>query len=319
MRQEKQCLAIKQTYKLSECGYRGISKMYSLCAQNELVTKWFDLNKLADLRVTKIEGGYVYLEHSGVSCELQTLYANGCEDLVSYCVHMKKKDMNETESCNNDEIKLYNMHFAYESFEPEAVYTLQSMAFVGDNKSEWSEKVDFVTPKFSECCTWKRSYPSGLLDIYLNRVCLAGYAYTLQSAPMNVIIPANKVTSWSIKILKSSFNNGGGIFIGVAPSDIVQNEHRKCGWYFHCYDSTLYSGPPHSYSYKEYGLKKKKGEYVHTGDSVGVVMDTAKGELSFVVNGVNFGIAYEGIPLDKPLVPCVLLTMFGDSVELILK
>ena len=36
-------------------------------------------------------------------------------------------------------------------------------------------------------------------------------------------------------------------------------------------------------------------------------MDTAKGELSFVVNGVNLGVAYEGIPLDKPLVPCVLL------------
>ena len=45
-------------------------------------------------------------------------------------------------------------------------------------------------------------------------------------------------------------------------------------------------------------------------------MDTTKGELSFVVNGVNLGVAFEGIPLDKPLVPCVLLENEGDSVEL---
>ena len=44
-------------------------------------------------------------------------------------------------------------------------------------------------------------------------------------------------------------------------------------------------------------------------------MDTAKGELSFVLNGVNLGVAYEGIPLDKPLVPCVILGWDGDSVE----
>ena len=47
-------------------------------------------------------------------------------------------------------------------------------------------------------------------------------------------------------------------------------------------------------------------------------MDTAKGELSFIVNGVNLGIAFDGIPLDKPLVPCVLLYCQGDSVELII-
>ena len=45
-------------------------------------------------------------------------------------------------------------------------------------------------------------------------------------------------------------------------------------------------------------------------------MDTAKGKLSFILGGVNLGIAYDGIPLDKPLVPCVLLREEGDSVEL---
>ena len=47
-------------------------------------------------------------------------------------------------------------------------------------------------------------------------------------------------------------------------------------------------------------------------------MDTTNGELSFVVNGVNLGVAFNGVPLDKPLVPCVLLSWEGDSVELII-
>ena len=129
------------------------------------------------------------------------------------------------------------------------------------------------------------------------------------------------MTSWSIKILKSWLNDGISTYIGVAPSDIDQNEcfsYEKCGWYFSCYESALCSGPPHGYVGKMYGPRKKDGEYVHTGDSVGVVMDTAKGELSFAVDGVNLGVAFDGIPLDKPLVPCVFLICEGNSVELII-
>ena len=136
----------------------------------------------------------------------------------------------------------------------------------------------------------------------------------------NTVLPSNQVTSWSIKILKSRGNDGDGIYVGVAPSDINQNEGDnsvKCGWYFDCYRSTLWSTLLQNYKIKTYGPRKGDGKYVHTGDSVGVVMDTANGDLSFVLNGVNFGVAYKGIPLDKPLVPCVILGYRGDSVELI--
>ena len=91
-----------------------------------------------------------------------------------------------------------------------------------------------------------------------------------------------------------------------------------CGWYIYCYSSTLRYGPPHDYKWKEYGARKENGNYLHIEDSVGVVMDTAKGELSFVVKGVNVGVAYEGIPLDKPLVPCVVLANNGDSLEIMI-
>ena len=135
----------------------------------------------------------------------------------------------------------------------------------------------------------------------------------------NTPLPHNKVTSWNIRILKSNDYSGYDIHIGIASFSINQNDdnnYYKCGWYFDCYGSGLWSGPPHNYRGKEYGPRKEDyGQYVHTGDNVSVVMDTAKSELSFVVNGVNLGVAYDGIPLDKPLVPCVKATYAGDSVE----
>ena len=138
----------------------------------------------------------------------------------------------------------------------------------------------------------------------------------------NTSLPPNKVTSWNIKILESKRNTCQWIYVGVAPFDINQIDNdifSKCGWYFYCYRSTLCSGPPHNYEDKKYGPRKgKDGEYVHTGDNIGVVMDTAKGKLSFIVNGVNLGVAFKGIPLDKPLVPCVVLGYSGDSVELVI-
>ena len=137
----------------------------------------------------------------------------------------------------------------------------------------------------------------------------------------NTPLPQNKVTSWNIKILKSRFNNGDCIYIGVTPSDVNQSEDHNCrksGWYFGCWNLALCSGPPHNYRVKAYGPRKGEGNYVHTGDSVGVVMDTTNGELSFVVDGVDFGVAYNGIPLDKPLVPCALLDWESNSVELII-
>ena len=198
----------------------------------------------------------------------------------------------------------------------------------GNSVSGWSDVVKERTqnaPDFSEC-VWKecpdeisedRRYSVDEENSRIaTRVCKYGRCIIVG----NTALPLDKVTSWSIKILKSKDNDGRGIYIGVAPSDINQNGYdnfNKCGWYFECCGLALYSDSPHKYWNKEYGPRKEKnGEYVHTGDSVGVVMDAAKGELSFVVNGVNFGVAYEGISLDKPLVPSVTLENEGDSVEL---
>ena len=216
--------------------------------------------------------------------------------------------------------------FFMSPFTASTTYYLKMRIVHQEVNTQWSDDVEFTTPEF-KCCAWKEC-PG---DVYerikysvdeKNPRIATKVSNSLREYPTiigNTPLPLNKVTSWSIKVLKTSWN-GEGIYIGVAPSDIDQKENEnwgKCGWYFYCYTSVLRSGPPHNF-WKDYCPRRGNGQYVHTGDSVGVVMDTEKGELSFVLNGVNLGVAYEGIPLDKPLVPCVLLLNQGDSVELVI-
>ena len=219
---------------------------------------------------------------------------------------------------------------------PDTEHSFRVRAVRGNSVSEWSGVVKGRTQRKSfETSAWKecpdnvdkdRKYSVDEKNPRIAKKIGNDWNFLFGDGNLCTIIgntplPLNKVTSWNIKILKSKENNGGNIFIGVAPFDIDQKEgdnYNKCGWYFYCYESALNSGPPHKYRGNECGPRKGNGEYVRNGDSVGVVMDTAKGELSFVLNGVNLGVAYEGIPLDKPLVPCVILGKQGDSVELVI-
>lgn len=126
-------------------------------------------------------------------------------------------------------------------------------------------------------------------------------------------------TAWSVRLART-LNSGFGVYVGVAPMDLDLNavapNCHHCGWYFYCYESTLFSGPPQrfrSHSYRHGDEKKKLSQ----DDVVGVVMDTEKGSLAFSVNGQDYGTAFEGIPLDKPLVPTAVLFFEYDSVELV--
>ena len=213
------------------------------------------------------------------------------------------------------------------SFEPdyleaETVYSVKVKAELNKKKgSEWSRGAEFTTPHFIECSSWKEcpEYVEEERKYFIDKenptvATHTSYDHRINHCTVtgNTALPLNKVTSWSVKVLNFKRNRGVSAYVGVAPFDINQNEDfnfNRCGWYFHCFTSTLCSGHPHNYTLKAYGPKMK-------GESVGVVMDTAKGDLSFVVDGINFGIAFERIPLDKPLVPCVILGHTGDSVEL---
>ena len=220
-----------------------------------------------------------------------------------------------------------DLTFFGSAFTASTTYCLKMIIVRQETSMQWSDEAEFNTPEFKEFCVWKEcpDYVWNDRKYSLNwnnpRMATKDIDNGICTVIGNTPLPHNKATSWSIKILKTDeFNNGYGIHIGVAPFDINQNEdwnYDKCGWHFSCFYSSLKSGPPHNYWYREYGPRKGKGEYVHTEDSVGVVMDTTKGDLSFVLNEVNLGVGFEGIPLDKPLVPCVLLRSKDDSIELV--
>ena len=120
----------------------------------------------------------------------------------------------------------------------------------------------------------------------------------------------SKEYKWKIKILKTTQYKQ--IMVGVAPIDFDINlsTHKTCGWYLYCYDSSLYSGPPHNFCGKASKLSKVK-------DEIEVVMNMKKRTLKFIINNEDKGESYTDIPTDKPLTPAICLYNLNDSVEII--
>ena len=117
---------------------------------------------------------------------------------------------------------------------------------------------------------------------------------------------------WKIKILKTF---GYYIMIGVATIDFDMNSaswesNKNYGWYYYCYNGTLYSGPPHNYQNKSTNLKYEFNE-------ITVIMNMKKRTLKFIINNEDKGDAFTDIPLDKPISPSALLYHTNDSVQII--
>ena len=323
----KATLLVKQTYSLSNPAKGHSLNDYNLTATKEVSLDCFNFDKRRPLSLipSLSDKGEISLFFTFFS-EEEMMLLEPLELSLNVNIAMWKKDKSE------DTEKTYNVMYAPGSdeyicindvFVPKTTYCLKMRIVHQEVSTQWSEEFEYTTPEFKGLFVWKKCPDS--VDQRLryfvdenNRRIAAKLGYELCTVIGNTPIPINTVTTWGIRVLASQRNDGHNIFIGVAPSGINQNEDDnfyKCGWYFNCYRSALFSGPPHNYGDKEFGPRKEKsGEYVHTGDSVGVVMNTLKGELSFVVDGILYGVAFEGIPLDKPLVPCVLLGEKGDSV-----
>lgn len=215
--------------------------------------------------------------------------------------------------------KTTETRYAEEGLERGEEYEFRVQCGYGGGWGKWSEEVKVVPFSWTRCPDNVSNYRK--YSVYETNPRIASKKGDNDYCTVigNSSFSHGKVASWGIKVLKSRGNNGNCIYIGVAPSSIDQNaddNYLKCGWYFSCYWSMLWSGPPHNYRGKRYGPRKVNGEYVHTGDKIGIVMDTTHGGLSFILNNVDLGVAFEGIPLDKPLAPCIILFHEGDSVEL---
>jgi hypothetical protein len=122
--------------------------------------------------------------------------------------------------------------------------------------------------------------------------------------------PENTVVIWRVKVV-----NCYQIMIGVAPASIDVNDEYNCyksGWYLHCQNNCLYSGPPFNYVNKYCGFDF---EPVPEGETVVVEVNTTTGDISFTVREETY-LAFQGIPLDEKLFPCVLLWNTGNIVKL---
>lgn len=131
-------------------------------------------------------------------------------------------------------------------------------------------------------------------------------------------IPMRSTVWWKISCTGIFDKGGEEFFVGVAPAEIDQRATRNqhsCGWYLCWGSGSLYSGPPHNYNNKSYCESRR----VTKASVVGLIMNTngGSGTLSFMFDDLDNGVAYNGIPLDKPIVPCVLLHYAGDSIEIV--
>ena len=126
-------------------------------------------------------------------------------------------------------------------------------------------------------------------------------------------LPKNSIVSWKIKLKNFPSNivtTDWDMLIGIGPQNLNQNENTPyyiC-WTFMCANSKISIKSCFPTSYKTGKLK--------TNDIVEVKMDTYKGILSFGVNGVDYGIACEDIPVDN-LCPVVIIRLETLSIELI--
>jgi len=124
---------------------------------------------------------------------------------------------------------------------------------------------------------------------------------------------SNGSHQWTIKL---KAGGSSGFFIGVAPFDINKNTpniYSQNGWYLYTHSSVLYSGPPMNFSNKAYSSTSA----LAIGSTVTVKLDMDKKTIAFIINGTDYGVAYNNIPTDKELCSCVLMVIANDSVEIV--
>ena len=124
-------------------------------------------------------------------------------------------------------------------------------------------------------------------------------------------IPKNKISKWKIK-LNSETKQSWDIIIGIGPNN-PNNEkafYKKC-WSFISSNSQLILLSENSTSYNNHSGRLKKEDVVE------VIVDRNLGNLSFAVNGTDYGIACSNIPKNDILYPTITLYDQNLQVELV--
>ena len=321
-RESRATLVISQSYSLlTNSKASTVEDMYSLKISCAVQAE----KKPHNLRVTRIDESTIFFEYELFNEDEEKSIADfGILDKdIEIKAEVREKSATKgAELLVNKTTKSVSMAFLMSGEQ----YLVRMRLRYNGKMGEWSEEVEFTAPEFAEACVWKPCPTKVSPDCTYfilgggKRVASKNSANGFAVIIGSVALPKRGTTSWGIKCLKTFQDKSHEVYVGVrsvrlSPCDNINFENH--GWFFNCYNSSLWSGPPHKYKRKYYGPIKELGEYVRTGDTVGVVMDTEKGSLSFSVNGESYGVAFEGIPLDKPLVPCVVLKNECDTIELV--
>jgi len=168
-------------------------------------------------------------------------------------------------------------------------------------------KIDLLEPKIQHQFLPLPSYTLS----NNNKCATAASTINGNSSVFGNIKVSSGLHSWTIKILKITTS----IMIGVVPSNANNNTvlYNTNGWYLDAYDSTLYCGPPLSYGTKKYS---NTGRLVN-GSTVTVKLNVDNKTITYIINGTDYGVAYNNITSNTEMSLCVSIWNGDDSVEIV--
>ena len=118
-----------------------------------------------------------------------------------------------------------------------------------------------------------------------------------------------KEHTWKIKLIKSHDNFH--FYLGVATSDLDINKPTiNCGWYLYVWNGSLSTSYPENLINKKFKAKIPKNEIV-------LVMNMMERTLKYIIDGEDYGIVFQDIPIDKPLFPAIYMYYTNDSLQFI--
>lgn len=341
-------LKFRQIYRVlgkRETMWDNPERMCTLFVQTEIIN--FEEYKMEIISVDKADGGRVHVT-MGQLVNSKSLKAFTKKKiltsknfivkfhLINVCDKEKYKAESEDPSNNNDDNETDD-NFIYtfmnedgtctldtKIMQSEVTYAIRSQVEYFDKKCKWSDWKEFKLGKFKDLFVWKTANVSSTENMYFvdnfNPKIVRNLTDTETTIIGSTALPPESDINMNIIIRNAEMDDDNPIYLGVAPFDIDQNarsNYENCGWYLDCYHFSLVSGPPHNYMSPglSCGRTNKLGHYIKPGDKVSLLIDTGYGCICFMVDDKVVKNRFNGVPLDKPLVPCVIIGCKDDVIE----
>ena len=265
-------------------------------------TKDYEINKIENIP-DKIK---IFLEKGKILNKEWEKKENNINSIINDCINIENNIIIINQI--NETIEKYNLYN-------------DKISFIPDNDDEINEYLEklkiFGKIVKVELENFKFKFKSGTNYTLSNNNLVATKTSGGDSWNCTIIgdkeIPKDKISKWKIKInnFKIKFNNWG-ILIGIGPNNPNNEEYfnRRC-ISFICGKSKLCIKSRYDENYNNKSGKLKEGDIIE------VIVDRKLGNLSFSVNGDNYGIAYSNIEKEETLYPIVMINDENQIVEII--